>query len=61
MKESRDHRRGGWDLRKIAPLLAEAVGEAEVQAVGSRPSGQRPLVGKMRMVAAPGSGCEAGV
>ena len=45
MKESRDHRRGGWDLRKIAPLLAEAVREAEVQAAESCPVGQKAAGG----------------
>jgi len=42
VKGSGGHRLGGWDLRKIAPLLAEAACEAGTQAAERRPAGQRP-------------------
>ena len=43
-KGSGGHRLGGWNLRKVARLRAEAVCETEGQAVGSRLAGQRPSV-----------------
>ena len=61
MKESAGHRRGRRGSRKSAAHPTEAACEAGKRAVESRPAGQRPPVGKMRMVAAPGSGSEAGM
>ena len=52
-KGSGGHRLGGWDLRKIAPLLAEAVREAGKRAVGSRPAGHKPPVDEVERLQRP--------
>jgi len=59
MKESRDHRLGKQDFREFARHPAEAVREAEVQAVESRPAGQRPPADERKAFAAPGAGRKA--
>ena len=59
-KGSGGHRLGGRNFHSLARHPTEAVREAEVQAAESRPAGQRPPADRMKVVAAPGSGSEAG-